>query len=240
MPRKPIHSWESIEESHLVAMNLLIKEFLEKERKKTNLNDSAGLRIGFNSSIRHLVRGKAMLSSAGASIAHVHKQVWGMAPGSVNLGDHLSNICEAYSRHGIDYLWSYYRALKEAGLVLWEDENVVLFIPYGQISMHELQVMVKRRNTNHYLELSDEEIRSLSEAEFKVTRLFRELGINSFNEVMISRPFDSKTEGFRIIFTYITREVDFAVSELNLLYVVDKHPYDTLDEVKSYLPHVAK
>lgn len=238
MPREPIHSWESIELRHLSGMNLLIKTFLEKERKQNNLHGSAGIRIGFNSSIRHLVRGKAMLSSAGASISHVHKQIWGMAPGSVNLGDHLSDICDAYSRQGIDYLWSYYKALKHAGLILWQDDYVVLYIPMGQISAHELQVMVKRKNTNHYLELTDEEIHSLSTAEFIVTRLFREIGINSFNEIMISRPFDSRTEGFRIIFTYITREIDFAVSELSLLYVVDKQPYDTLNEAKKYIPKI--
>ena len=221
---------------HLEQMNILIWEFLKTEVKKHNFYGSAGVRIGFNSSIRHLVVGKSARSSAGASIAHVHKQIWGMPSGSVNLGDHLARICQAYSNRGIDYLHSYYNALMNAGLVLWQDENVVLYIPIGQISIHELQVMVKRKNTNNYLELNEDELRSLSQAELKVIKLYSSVGINSFNEITISKSFtNNKDDGFRVIFTYITREVDLAVSELNLLYVVDKHPFDTLNIMKGLL-----
>src|SRR5207237_10178755 len=36
--------------------------------------------------------------------------------------------------------------------------------------------------------------------------------------------------------SFITREIDFAVSELSLLYVVDKLPYHTLKEARKHLP----
>ncbi len=87
-----MHAWEQVEESHLVGMNVLIKDFLDSEKRKNNLHGSVGVRIGLNSSIRHLVLGETTRTSAGASIAHVHKQVWGMSPISVNLGNHLSKI----------------------------------------------------------------------------------------------------------------------------------------------------
>jgi len=66
-----------------------------------------------------------------------------------------------------------------------------------------------------------------------------DIGINSFNEIVLSKPFDSENdERFRLVLTFITREVELAVSELSLLYVVDKHPSDTLAEVKKYLPGI--
>src|SRR5436305_3937120 len=137
MPRDAIHSWEAVKEHHLLEMNLAIREFLDPDTPtgRAHLNGSAGVRIGLNSTMRHLILGKHTRNSAGASIAHVHKQVWGMAPGSVNLADHLSKICRAYfEKQQIDYLASYLTALKRAGLVIWEDTNVALYIPLGQIA----------------------------------------------------------------------------------------------------------
>jgi hypothetical protein len=44
--------------------------------------------------------------------------------------------------------------------------------------------------------------------------------------------YENKEDGFRLILTFITREVDLAVSELSLLYVVDKFPHNTFEEIK--------
>ena len=78
---------------------------------------------------------------------------------------------------------------------------------------------------------------SLSKAEYIVSRLYGRLDINSFNEIMLSLPFDDdRSKKFRLIFTFITREVDLAVSELSLLYVVDQHPCDTMMEVARVWP----
>jgi hypothetical protein len=233
-PKGRFHSWDSIEEGQLFGMNWLAHEFL---RKPEHLRGAAGIRMGFNSSIRHLVLGKRTRASAGASIAHVHKQIWGMAPGSVNLADHLYRICLAYESHELDYLEAYLAALQKSRLVLWEDENVALYVPFGQIAVHELQIMLKRPGTPNLTELSREEVVSLSRAEFIVARLFGLLDINSFNEVILSLPFArTETKYFRLIATFITREVDLAVSELSLLYVVDRHPYETVLKIDEVWP----
>lgn len=241
MPKDEVHSWDSVEERHLFDMNRAIKELLDPttDGGRDRLRNAAGVRVGLNSSVRHLVLGRTTRASAGASVSHVHKQVWGMAPGSVNLADHLARICEAYASRGVDYLGAYLQALKEAGLILWDNEHVALYVPLGQISMHELQVMVKRPNRNNYLELDKSEIRSFSRAEFIATQLYKELGINSFNEIVLSRQLSSKSAiNFRVIATFITREIDLAVSELSLLYVVDKHPTDTLIAAAEHLPAI--
>jgi hypothetical protein len=241
LPSKPIHSWQNISEAHLVDMNIAIKRLLDSNLGEKSLGGSVGLRVGFNSSIRHLVMGKATSTAAGASIPHIHKQVWGMAISSFNLGDHLCALCDAYEKKGVDYLGSYLASIKKNQFLIWEDENVSLFIPFGQIALHELQVIVKRVGAYTYLDLTESEIRSLSKAEFIVTRIYTELEINSFNEVLITKSFYKNSgRGFRLILTFITREVDLAVSELNLVYVVDKHPTDTRRAIEEIWPKISE
>ncbi len=233
MPTDPVHSWEEIGKDHLRNMNRKIWSFLNQEQDHGRLRAAAGLFIGFNSTIRHLVLGKNTRTSAGASIGHVHKQIWGMARGSVNLGNHTAKICAAYNADDVDYLAAYLDALRDAGLMIHEDEHVALYVPFGQISKHELQVMIKRPS-HHYFDLEEEEVEALSKAEYYVTRFYQLIGINSFNEVVLLEPFDKKTPGFRMIMTFITREVDLAVSELNQLYVVDHQPEDTARAISSF------
>jgi len=237
-PADGVHAWDRVEIEHLYEMNWLAHRFLTAQKEKGTLG-AKGLRIGFNSSIRHLVMGRRTRSSAGASIAHVHKQIWGMAPHSVNLADHLRAICLAHEQREKhrDYLESYYLALLDAGLVIWEDPYVALFVPFGQSAVHELQIMVKRPGTRTFLDLDHDEIQSLSLAEYIVTRLYGRMDINSFNEILLSLPFEDKeSTTFRLIFTFITREVDLAISELSLLYVVDQHPSHTVMEINRVWP----
>lgn len=242
LPTAPIHSWANVEEKHFRDMNLSLRRFLGEEVDGTlvNLHGSAGIRIGLNSSIRHLVLGKTTRSSAGASITHVHKQVWGMTPGAVNMGTHLAEVCRAFQQSGIDYLQCYLAALREAKLVLWEDDFFALYVPLGQMSVHELQAMVKRPNVSNFLQLNDQEIQSLSKCEFIAASVLAEIGVNSFNEIMITDFLDSEysASNFRLVFAFVTREVDLAVSELCMLYVVDKYPEDTIDEARRIWPAV--
>lgn len=92
-----------------------------------------------------------------------------------------------------------------------------------------MQIMVKRPGACNYLSLSREEIKSISKAETVAILFLKELGIKSFNEIMISLPFGENNTSFRLVICFLTREVDLAVSELNQLFVVDKHPEDTVN-----------
>jgi galactose-1-phosphate uridylyltransferase len=136
-----------------------------------------------------------------------------------------------------DYLGSYCEALQSAGLVIWEDKHVLIYVPFGQIAVHELQIMLREPGRRTFLDLTEPEIKSLSQAEWIVTQLYNRLDINSFNEILLSLPFnDRESSTFRLIFTFITREVDLAVSELSLLYVVDQHPSHTVREINRVWP----
>jgi len=243
IPKAPVHSWEDLTEAQLNDLNLQIWKFLRSKVEAKGSHDHSraryidgapGVNIGFNSSIKHLVLTRHSRASAGASIAHVHKQFWGMNDGPVCLSQHLSALCRAYHQKEIDYLSKYLRALEHNGFVIWDDRNIALYVPIGQISIHEIQVMMKRKATNTYLDLTAEEVVSLSKAEFIATRIFKKLGIKSFNEVTLTESFSANTPTFRLIVAFVTREVDLAVSELNHLYVVDQHPEDT---VKSIFEH---
>lgn len=242
IPTASVHSWDKVTSDHLLQMNRALVDFMTYREnghgpaRRRNCHGSAGLRIGFNSSVRHLVAGAKTRASAGASISHIHKQAWGMARGSFNLGDQLARICDAYA---IDYLESYLNTLRRAGMVIAEDDFIALYVPLGQIAAHELQIMVKRR-TKTFLDLNHDELRSISFAELAVAKLYEALGINSYNEIVLSQEFDaSHGANFRLIFAFVTREVDLAVSELNMLYVTDKHPYDTVVAVDRHWAKVA-
>ena len=220
----PVHSWEDIKFEHILGLNKITHEYLKTEENRFG---AAGIQYGFNSTVRHLVLGARTHSSAGASIPHIHKQVWGMAPRTSNLAEQLILVSEAYSNINIDYQARYLSALRIADYVIWEDEYVALYVPYGQCSLHELQAVVKRPCATH-VDLNDNEIESMSKAEFTVLQLYKELEISSFNNILITKLFnDSRAPNFRVVQTFVTREVDLAVSELSMLYVVDQHPRDS-------------
>ena len=225
---QPVHAWEDLDYKQMKGLNQIVHRFLQD---KNNIRGAAGIGFGFNSTVRHLVLGAHTHSSAGASIPHIHKQVWGMAPGTSNLANQLIEVSQAYENHGVDYQGAYLNALEEAGYVIWSDQLVNLYVPYGQSSLYELQAMVCRPCSS-VIDLTEEEVKSLSKAEYVALRLFKELKINSFNHVMLSKLFnDKRAPRFRLVELFITREVDLAVSELSSLYVVDQHPWDSRNKI---------
>ena len=225
---EPAHSWEEVRYNQIKGINLIIHDFLQKEE---NIKDAAGISFGFNSTIRHLILGNQTHSSAGASIPHVHKQAWGMNPKAANISERLIEISQAYWNHGIDYQDRYFKALKKSGYVIWDDGNVALYVPYGQCSKHELQAMMLKP-CGSLQDLSQDQIISLSKAEYIALRLFKSIGINSFNHIVLSKLFkETRAPKFRLVESFMTREVDLAVSELSMLFVVDQHPWDSLNEI---------
>lgn len=225
---EPVHSWESLTYKQVCGLNLLLHDFLAS--KKTRCG-AAGVEIGFNSTVRHLILGTRTRTSAGASIPHIHKHAWGMAPRSSNLAEQLIKVSQAYWNEQIDYLGRYLATLEESGYVIWKDDRVALYVPYGQCSMYEMQVMV-RHPVGTFTELSIPQVESLSKAEYIVLQLFKELKIGSFNHVVLTKTYgDSRAPTFRFIEAFITREIDLAVSELSMLYVVDQHPWVSLGKI---------
>lgn len=223
-----IHSWERLTYRHVQGINLLLWKFL---RNSDNTKGAAGISFGFNSTVRHLVLGSKTHSSAGASIQHIHKQAWGMPSNGANIAERLIEVSQAYWNHRVDYQQAYHDALDEAGYIIWQDPLVSLYVPYGQSSKGELQAMLRSPRGN-ITELTESEIVSLSKAEYVVLRIFKKLGINSFNQVVLSKLLhETRAPMFHLVVAFITREVDLAVSELSMLFVVDQHPWDSRNEI---------
>lgn len=244
-PESRIHTWENLTQDLLNDLNILIWKFLSEKKSEMDngleqIKCSPGVNIGFNSTIRHLILTRRSKASAGASIAHVHKQIWGMMDGPVYLSQHLTRLCKHFESKGIDYLGRYLEELEKRGFVIWKDAHVALYVPLGQISVHELQAMVIGKGKSHFLSLTEDEVRSLSRAEFIAIQIFKKLKVGSFNEVMLTENLNSKTRNFRLVLSFVTREVDLAVSELNQLYVVDKHPQDTIKAILSHIVDIEK
>jgi hypothetical protein len=219
---EPVHTWEEVTYQQLLGLNMIIHEFFQDKSKRGN---AAGIELGFNSSARHLILGRKTHSSAGASIPHIHKQAWGLIPRSANIAEQLIQVSQAYCNEGIDYLECYRSALKESGYEIWSDENVFLYVPYGQCSKFELQAMIAEP-CGTYTDLTADQIISLSKAEYIALSIFKDLEIGSFNQVFLTKLYgDNRAPKFRLIEAFITREVDLAASELSMLYVVDQHPW---------------
>jgi hypothetical protein len=236
-----IHSWESLEIRHVYAMNILAHRYIKKQLSdsKSKASQAAGIEYGFNSTVKHLVLGRRTHTSAGASIPHVHKQIWGMAPRTSNLAEQLILVSEAYWRQGIDYQACYHAALStlnsvdDYSYIVWEDTQVALYVPYGQCSKHEMQIMTLQPRGN-ITDLEEEEMASLSKAEYIAIRIYKELNVTSFNQIVLSKLFkDHRAPRFRLVVSFVTREVDLAMSELSMLYVVDQHPWDSRKEIQT-------
>lgn len=222
LPSEAIHTWTALTRKHFFDMNWLVHEYLgDKYSIYFGTGGSTGLNMGLNTAP---LGGKRILT------AHPHRQVWGVAPGSPTLADRLLQLCYTYEERGQDYLGAYLAALEAADMIVWSDDHVVLYVPFGQIASHELQIMLRRPGCS-FLELTKEEVQSLSIAESLVVRLYTSLGINMFNELLLSPSVDEMSRTFRLIFTFITRDVELGVSELSQQYVVDRHPYETLEEI---------
>ncbi|HFD31862.1 MAG TPA: DUF4062 domain-containing protein, partial [Gammaproteobacteria bacterium] len=135
-PARAVHAWQDLTLGDIADLNVTMWKFLRRERKSKNWSPSpSGVFIGLNSSIKHLVMGTHTRTSAGASISHIHKQMWGMAPGSVNLGNHLYELCNTFSEN-LNYLDCYLEFLLQEKMIIYEDDHVALYVPFGQISLH--------------------------------------------------------------------------------------------------------
>lgn len=213
--KEPVHYWEALRFRHVVGMNLTTLLFLKRKMKEDKLFHAAGVEYGFNSTVKHVVLGRHSHSSAGASIPHVHKQVWGMAPRTSNLSEQLILMSDAYWRQGIDYQGNYIAAMGDRGhekhsYVIWEDEHVVLYVPYGQCSLHEMQAMTIKP-ADHLLALSERQMISLSVAEYIALRLYSKLEVTSYNHIVLSKLFnDHRAPTFRFVVSFVTREIDLA------------------------------
>jgi LmbE family N-acetylglucosaminyl deacetylase/galactose-1-phosphate uridylyltransferase len=201
----------------------VVKEAKEKFGKSLD-----GITYGMNYGLPRIVKGRSVIAS-GASQPHLHSQVAGLGADSFNAADRIGIMCNAYRRkYRRDYLEDYLTALRDANLIVEENDEAVLFVPIAQRFNYELQIMVKKRGLGNILRTFPRIRRAIGELEHLAYMLYQhdELGIQSFNTVMYATRFSGKPNLYqRLIVSIYPRTSILALSELAHRSVVDSYPW---------------
>jgi len=147
-------------------------------------------------------------------------------------------IREFKATHGKDFFPAYIRAIRTnertdgikdlpASLVVYEDENVVLFAPKAQISEWELQLMTKSPCA-HILDADTATRTSLDQAMLSGVQALETLGAQMVTSVEFSGRFNTRETGQHLIYSFIPR-LPYApgtFSEAQLRWISGCYPED--------------
>ncbi|MGM0788145.1 MAG: hypothetical protein ACQETG_10625 [Thermodesulfobacteriota bacterium] len=115
----------------------------------------------------------------------------------------------------------------ESSLIVYLDDNVILFAPKAQTSQWELQVVCRRRVGN-IAEADSSVRRSLDEAILAGAKALCSLGAKMITFYEVSRRIDSEDTGQRLLYTLLPRlpESPGAFSESQLRWINGHYPED--------------
>jgi N-acetylglucosamine malate deacetylase 1 len=205
-----------------------------------------GVTYGMNYGLPKIIKGTQIIAS-GASQPHLHSQVAGITKFSNNSGDKIGNICRYYhTKYTRDYLADYLTALRNANLIVDEDDFTVLYVPIAQRFNYELQIMVKDPKIGNILETNSDIWKSIAKMEHLAYNIYQneELSIQSFNTIMHSTRFSHKNTYLqRLIISIYPRTTILALSELANRNVVDSFPFASASKligIKKYVKQVGK
>jgi len=114
-----------------------------------------------------------------------------------------------------------------SSLVVYQDDNVMLFVPKAQTSQWELQLMPKQA-VGHILETDTAMRRSLDEAILTAMRILTRLGAAMITVIEYSRRFDAGEKDQRLLYAFLPRlpESPGAFSEAQLRWINGHYPED--------------
>jgi hypothetical protein len=114
-----------------------------------------------------------------------------------------------------------------SSLVVYQDENVMLFVPKAQTSQWELQLMPKQP-VGHILETDTVMRQSLDEAILTAMRILARLGAAMITVIEYSRRFDAEEKDQRLLYAFLPRlpESPGAFSEAQLRWINGHYPED--------------
>ncbi len=125
----------------------------------------------------------------------------------------------------------------EESLIVYSDENVVLFVPKAQTSQWELQVMA-RRSSGNIVEADRDMRRSLDKAILLGAKALCGLGARMITLYEISKRIDSGNEDQRLLYTLLPRlpESPGAFSESQLRWINGHYPEDFAEACRGAVP----
>jgi diadenosine tetraphosphate (Ap4A) HIT family hydrolase len=239
---EPKHEMSKINHDDLVLLYEEAYGVAKEARQKMGV-ELDGVSYGMNC-------GEYKLS--GASQSHIHSQLTGLSPGSVNAADRLGALCAQWQeeKHRESYLEDYLAALRRpvtvdghgfpvdemsavAGsanepshLIIEENPDAALVVPISQRFRGALQIVVKIRGVGNLLETSEAIRRSVAELEYSAIEAFRRLGYVAFNSVTYATRFSAANDyDQRLIVNLYPRSSVVALSELLDRYVCDESPW---------------
>ncbi len=166
-------------------------------------------------------------------------------------GDLISTFIKEYRQQtGKHFFETYIKAIRsnrrmdrnqkeERSLVVYADENVMVFIPKAQTSQWEIQLMALKPIGN-ILEADTSTRQSLDRAMLATMKILAAQGANLVTIIEYSKRFDATDTDQRLIYAFLPRlpQSPGAYTEAQLRWIINHYPEDFAAACRSRLPEV--
>ena len=167
---------------------------------------------------------------------------------SYAVGDMVADFCNRYKNvYSVPFFSAYLKAIKNnqridgrndrpSSLIIWEDENVLLFVPKAQRSQGEIQIITKN-SIGNILESDKSTRASLDKAILLAIQTLDSMGAEMVTCGEISKRFDNHDEDQRLIYFFLPRHVDSpgAFSERQERWITGHYPEDYAESARRKL-----
>ena len=178
---------------------------------------------------------------------HAHGEPAGPLP-SYGCGDLVADFIDQYRREtGVSFFEAYIEAIRanrrldgwkgESSLVVWEDGEVMLFVPKAQTSQWELQLMTVKPVGN-ILEAEAACRQALDRAMLLAMRTLAAMGARMVTTIEYPKRFGAGENGQRLLYAFLPRlpESPGAFSEAQLRFINGHYPEDFAAACRARLP----
>ncbi|MBA2880934.1 hypothetical protein HNR65_001260 [Desulfosalsimonas propionicica] len=239
-------SRRGLEEDELEDLRLQIRALLKDEQKRRALTFNRTL-WGWNYGFDSAPSGYRLH----ASHQQIHQQ-YAMIPKTVSeasgpdrqmaayaIGDQVETfVSQFFDQTGVCFFDAYIAAIennqrmdgaqdREQSLIVYRDENVMVFVPKAQTSQWELQVMAAKP-VGHIAEADTDMRRSLDAAILTAAKALCHMGAKMITFYEVSRRMDTDDNGQRLFYVILPRlpESPGAFSEFQLRWINGHYPED--------------
>ncbi|MBF0226571.1 MAG: hypothetical protein HQK76_14040 [Desulfobacterales bacterium] len=227
-------------------------ELLRKKIKNIIFSDSNKIKLKFNSTLWGWNFGFDYAPSKyrlHASHQQIHQQ-FAMIPSTVTLcdnetlpsyscGDLIHNFIQEYRQEtGKNFFDVYIQAIKnnkridgntkkKSSIIIYEDNNIILFAPKAQTSQWEIQLMTLKPIGN-ILELDTDSRKSIDTGIFIASKVLHSMGAKMITTIEYSKRFNLTDSDQRLMYCFLPRlpESPGAFSEAQLRFINGHYPED--------------
>lgn len=172
---------------------------------------------------------------------------------SYGCGDLIADFCEQYKKENSrDFFPAYIEAIRNnrrmdqqnnsnTSLIVYEDENVMLFVPKAQTSQWELQIMPLARVGN-ILEADTATRASLDQALLIAQKILARLGVRLVSSIELTKRLTSTDSEQRLLYALLPKLPHSmgAFSEAQLRWINGHFPEDFAAACLNHLPEVLR